>query len=98
MVDGRFQVPGHPFEGNPNAPVLNNPILARVPVVRVAENAAERIAAGWKPMPSERVNNPIPAGAKLFSQSDKDENERVNDGPLPNVGLESFEISWEQQD
>jgi hypothetical protein len=29
-------------------------------VVRVAENAAQRIAAGWKPMPTEKVNNQYP--------------------------------------
>src|SRR5438552_9800260 len=38
----------------------SDPILSGVAMMRVAKNAAERIAADQKPMPAESVNSPYP--------------------------------------
>jgi hypothetical protein len=56
----------------------SDPILARVPVVRVTEKCC-RENCGWPEADACRESEqPIPAGAELFSQSDKGENEPVS--------------------
>src|SRR5215471_20731612 len=64
----------------------SDPILSRVAVMRVAEIRCRENCSGPETDASREREEPVSTSAEFFLQSYKDENERVDVGPLPDVG------------
>src|SRR5713226_6242869 len=71
----------------------SDPILAGVAVVRVAEKCCRENCGGPETDAGREGEKPVSTSAELFPQSDKDENKRVDDGPLPDVGAVQCDAS-----